>query len=683
MTKLLQKLKFKQALVLLIIFPLAGLIYFAVQGSIERLAVAREMETLQDFTQLAVQSSNLVHELQRERGASAGYIGSRGADFGNRLENQRSVTLQQIEDLENFLAGFDRAALPQEMRETLSRGELSLNNLQSIRRGITDLNLDLDDALEYYSETIAHFLDLIGMMAQTSGHGGMVNQAAGYHSFLLAKENTGIQRAVLSNTFAADQFAPGIYHHFVEIVAARELHLDTFLTGASPAQLERYQNTMQAEAVEEVARLEELAFSKADEGGFGVEPGYWYDVMTERIDLMKKGEDGLAADLLSRAEHLRNEANDGLRLFLIVTLAIFGITVLVAFAVGRSILRQIGGEPAFMNAIAGEVAQGNLDQKDLDLSSVKESSGVYRALLEMVIALRQKAELIKRIANKDLTVTIEKVSEKDGLGESLIIMRESLHELISQVNNAVGQVASGSDQVSQASQSLSQGATEQASSLEEITSSITEINGQTKTNAENAGTASSLAKAALDDARKGNTEMNRLNTIMEDIDTSSAEINKIVKVIDDIAFQINLLALNANVEAARAGKYGKGFAVVAEEVRNLAVRSAESVKETNAVVEKVVGSIKVGTQSAATTAGQLTNIVDGSGKVADILEEIAQASKDQVLAIDQITEALEQIDQVTQGNTAAAEESASAAEELASQSQELRSLVAVFRLIHA
>jgi methyl-accepting chemotaxis protein len=174
--------------------------------------------------------------------------------------------------------------------------------------------------------------------------------------------------------------------------------------------------------------------------------------------------------------------------------------------------------------------------------------------------------------------------------------------------------------------------------------------------------------------------MNQLKDAMANISHSSDEIKKVVKVIDDIAFQINLLALNANVEAARAGKYGKGFAVVAEEVRNLAVRSADAVQETTAMVDESVRNIENGNGLTDKTADQLGEILTGASKVAEFLEEIAAASKEQALAIEQVTEGLSQVDQVTQSNTASAEESASAAEELASQAEELRASVADFRL---
>ncbi|MFO7849475.1 MAG: methyl-accepting chemotaxis protein [Spirochaetia bacterium] len=349
--------------------------------------------------------------------------------------------------------------------------------------------------------------------------------------------------------------------------------------------------------------------------------------------------------------------------------------ILFAFIIALGIIKPIMNGVSF----AREVAKGDLDAS-INIEQKDEIGQLANALNEMVDAMRQKADVAEKIADGDLTEDIRLASEKDGLGKSLDKMNRSLNELLSQVSEAVEQVTSGSDQVSQASQSLSQGATEQASSLEEISSSINQINSQSKQNAENAMEANGLSKTARENAEAGNSKMHELNTYMEDINASSDEINKVVKVIDDISFQINLLALNANVEAARAGKYGKGFAVVADEVRNLANRSGDSVTETTRMVEESIESIKKGTSAAQETGEQLQQIVEGINKVSDFLEEISQANRDQSQAIDQISEGLDQIDQVTQANTASAEESASAAEELAGQAQQLKGMIARFRL---
>jgi methyl-accepting chemotaxis protein len=280
-------------------------------------------------------------------------------------------------------------------------------------------------------------------------------------------------------------------------------------------------------------------------------------------------------------------------------------------------------------------------------------------------------------ADSDTRETKERL---DSLAAALNAMVDSINDILGQVSSAVDQVTAGSQQVSQASQSLSQGATEQASSLEEITSSVTEIAGQTRQNTENAVQVNGLSRTAKEDAERGNAQMQDLVSAMSDINASAEEIRKIVKAIDDISFQINLLALNANVEAARAGKYGKGFAVVAEEVRNLAVRSAGSVKETTAMVDGTIANIGKGNALVEVTAKQLASIVEGSAKVAGLAEEVATASREQSQGLEQISTGLNQIDQVTQANTASAEESASAAEELSSQAQQLKAMVGRFKL---
>ncbi|MFP4268409.1 MAG: methyl-accepting chemotaxis protein [Spirochaetaceae bacterium] len=363
-------------------------------------------------------------------------------------------------------------------------------------------------------------------------------------------------------------------------------------------------------------------------------------------------------------------------LFLAFMVLLFLLIIVLLLFLNKSLIKPIRVFTGNME----EIAQGDLHVDFGEVERKDEIGQLSRAMGTMQTSLQHKASVIEKFAQGDFSVEVEKVSEKDQLGESLFAMKEAINELLGQINLAVEQVNSGADQVSQASQDLSQGATEQASSLEEITSSTNEIHSQSRQNSENATEALGLAKQASKDAEKGNKQMEELSEVMERINASSDEISKVVKVIDDIAFQINLLALNANVEAARAGKYGKGFAVVADEVRNLAVRSADSVKDTTQMVEETVNNIRQGTDAAEATAKQLSSIVNGSGKVADFLEEIAQASREQAQALEQITEGLDQIDETTQASTASSEESASASEELAGQAQQLRSMVAKFKL---
>ncbi|HKJ86167.1 MAG TPA: Cache 3/Cache 2 fusion domain-containing protein, partial [Spirochaetia bacterium] len=328
---------------------------------------------------------------------------------------------------------------------------------------------------------------------------------------------------------------------------------------------------------------------------------------------------------------------------------------------------------------AERISLGELDVS-LDVNQKDEIGVLADALRGMLASLQYKADLVKRIADGDLTVEVNVASEKDGLGRSLVTMVDSLNDIIGRVQVAVEQVTAGAGEVANASQQLSQGATESASSVEEISASINEMNGQTTQSAQGASEASELSRKAADDARAGQARMGELRSSMESISEASGTIRKVVKLIDDIAFQIKVLALNANVEAARAGKYGKGFAVVAEEVGNLAARSAAAVKETTAMVDQSEASIAAGGSLTVKTAEQLDAIVTGTIRVAEVLEEIAAASKEQAQGIEQIADGLGQVDDVTQSNTASAEQSAAASEELAAQAQELRRAIATFRL---
>jgi methyl-accepting chemotaxis protein len=397
-----------------------------------------------------------------------------------------------------------------------------------------------------------------------------------------------------------------------------------------------------------------------------------FSTMRDAIDQLGAMQEARAVE---RTLQMEGEISKTIITYIIVVAASLLISIAVTIILVVSMLRAIKKSVS----VAQSVSMGNLDTA-IDIQRKDEIGNLSEELQNMTNALKYKAEIIRKIADKDFSVQIEKASDEDGLGESLQTMKKSLNDVLWLVDEAVEQVESGAGQVAQASQTLSQGSTEQASSLEEISSSINQINGQSKQNAQNASEANSLAQEASHNAMAGNEQMIKLKEAMGNISISSNEIKKVVKVIDDIAFQINLLALNANVEAARAGKYGKGFAVVADEVRNLAVRSAEAVKETTSMVEESVRNIELGNEVSDLTANQLKEIVEMSTKVADFLSEIAAASNEQAQAIEQITDGLDQIDQVTQSNTASAEESASASEELAAQSQQLQGIIDQFVL---
>ena len=250
-----------------------------------------------------------------------------------------------------------------------------------------------------------------------------------------------------------------------------------------------------------------------------------------------------------------------------------------------------------------------------------------------------------------------------------------LRRIISGLNRGADRMRNSAAQVSSASQQLAEGASEQASALEETSSTLEQMAAVTRTNAENAKQANSLSDQARDAAHTGDSTMDRLNTAMSAINDSSGQISKIIKVIEEIAFQTNLLALNAAVEAARAGEHGKGFAVVADEVRNLAQRCAQAARETTTLIEDSVNKAREGAGIAGEVGEALGAIVKDVTKVTDLINGIAQASEEQAQGVDQVNTAVSQVDKVTQQNASGADESASAAVELAGQATSVKEMI--------
>ena len=361
------------------------------------------------------------------------------------------------------------------------------------------------------------------------------------------------------------------------------------------------------------------------------------------------------------------------RAIIILAFVIIAIIVIV-YLISRSLIKPI------MSAIAGveKIALGDLE---VNFKIGKDELGhMANSLNNMTNELNQKAAIADKIANRNLNVEVDILSDKDRLGKAFATMVDHLNNVLNTINNDIVKVSAATSQVSAASLSLSQGATEQAAAIEEVKSSIIEISNQTSINAENATQANTVTHNVTQAAQTGQQRMNNMLKAMEQISLNSELTQKVVKSIDDIAFQTNLLALNAAVEAARAGIHGKGFAVVAEEVRNLAARSAKAAAETADLIARSNKEIVEGVNICEHTAEALDEISVNVEKNSTLIEQISLASSHQAQALTQINNGLNQIEIVTHQNTASAEQTASASEHMATQASELKELFAMFEL---
>jgi len=315
-----------------------------------------------------------------------------------------------------------------------------------------------------------------------------------------------------------------------------------------------------------------------------------------------------------------------------------------------------------------------------DFGEIKDSvNGTIDSLNNYI---SEMSNMLSALASGNLTVNISRdyVGSFSEIKRSINNISKTLNKTMSEIHSATDQVLSGVRQISQSAMDLASGSQAQASSVQELNASIDLISQQTRSNAENAETANELSHKSTSNAKEGNEAMKQMLDAMLAIRDSSGSISRIIRVIQDIAFQTNLLSLNAAVEAARAGQHGLGFGVVAEEVRNLASRSQDAASETTELIQNSINRVESGSAIAETTAHCLNTIVKNANNIMNVINSISLASHEQADAIDQISHGLQQISNVVQSNSAVSEETAAAAQELSSQADLLQGLVAYFKL---
>ncbi len=374
----------------------------------------------------------------------------------------------------------------------------------------------------------------------------------------------------------------------------------------------------------------------------------------------------------------------------LISNVVIGIIILfLAMVFSMYLIIQKVSKPIRLCAARLELlAKGDLQSKVPQINT-KDEIGILSNSTEIIVTtlysiVTELSSGMNSIANGNFTYSGKEnnlfIGDLAPLVDAYNKITNNLSDTLFQINTAAEQVSSGSEQVSVGSQSLAQGATEQASSVQELSATIEEITQKINLNYQNVQNADLVNQKAIEAFTSFAGQIHEMMKAMSEIDNKSKEIEKIIKAIDDIAFQTNILSLNAAVEAARAGQAGKGFAVVADEVRSLATKSAQSAKDTAVLIDDTISVVRNGNKIATATSESVNIILENAKELGALVEIITATSAEEANAVNQINVGVEQISTVVQINASTAEQSAAASEELSGQSNMLKNLAGQFIL---
>lgn len=686
-------MKIYQKLIVLVAIPLlafAGLGIVYVKANIDESNV---IENMSSNLKLLLATSDLIHELQKERGRTSIYLS--GGSLGD-MEEQRKRSDSKIEPV---IEALTHSTIPQQAKDNTTR---AISGIKEIRSR-ADRNSPAGEVVGAYNALIAAFLETessVGNSKTTRGFGKALTTMI---ILEIAKENTGQLRAVVSGILTSDKpVSDEIFTRLITLKANIDTNLDSKAIVLSPEAKSKLDTSRQSSEWNRVNEELNVVLTKHKEGDFGIAGTDFFATITKVIDDMydvrNKEIESINANLAGIQESISSTL---IRVYVSISLTLL-IVVIVAFFLARSITTPI----QHLISYAKDVAAGNFDARLTDnfsqeLESLRASLGI---MVDNLKAKIQEAEdNSAKAAEQTMKATEAMRASEIAQKRAETAKAEGMLDAAGHIEDVAVVLTSASEQLSMQIDNSTHGAETQAVRIAETATAMEEMNATVMEVAKNAAEAADTADQARHKAREGADVVTQVVSGIGEVQAASLElkndmmalgkqaeeIGQILNVISDIADQTNLLALNAAIEAARAGESGRGFAVVADEVRKLAEKTMDATKEVDraisaiqegakkniANVEFAVSRIDTATSLANSSGDALNEIVNLVNLTTDQVSSIATAAEEQSATSEEINRSIDDVNRISSETSDAMRQSADAVNELTQQVYVLKNLI--------
>ena len=700
--KFLDRLNFSKKLYVLLTIPVIALIFYASIPFTTQIQNVSRYDDISKLTKLSAMLSDFIHETQKERGLNAGYLSNDTGEFDANLDIQHDATDVQQKLLFTYIKESDVKGYAPNISQDLSKVVNKLHALPRIRTQVANHSIKIKDMLDFYTDINTRLLKTVALLSKISSNASINQQATIYMNFLQAKEQIGLSRAVGTNALLKGKFSDNMKIYFTKLIAQENAYMKNFSYLADDQTRLNVESLLQEPEIAEVSNLQERLLTAVSLPSSGIDAATWFDKLTYKINKFKEIEEVLSKQLLDTASNLNQNAlytMIGYAIFNTLIFVMIGIlTYLMTNRISNQVTKLQKGLGCFLDYIAHEkdalkalpvegndefskmtvtmnehiekitsiveqdrkvvneiedvvhkVSNGFFGTTVKEHGASKEVEQLRNSLNEMITSTKEKFSHLIDLLNHfsqgkfDYELPHDKVKGLNGDFGAVItsakLLGDNVSELFALIQNAGAQLNDNTKVLSGSSNTLENSSHLQLEFLSATTTVLENMKVTTKETMNHVKQTTDMADKLAKTSEKGLVMASKTAAATDDISEKVEAISEAISIIDQIAFQTNILSLNAAVEAATAGDAGKGFSVVAQEVRNLATKSAEAANE-----------IKVLVEIAKTKANEGKTISNEMISDYHQLKDEITITKDSIQAVDKISRIQEKDTQSINGS---------------------------------